>query len=415
MKCSVKFFLFTLISLALGNLSVAPVFAEESSTSVVSSQTTEQSSLAEMDQTTISEPLVSTSNQQSVEVSESLPTTSEEAATTENSQKLVTIYRLYNYETGEHIYTPDLNEKNVLYQHHHWGDEGVAWYAPASGKPIFRLYHPGHHQHLYTADTNEVSVLTRQHGWKLDNQGRPLFYSGGGVPIYRLYNQKHRGLHHWTTDRNEYNTIPKYGWRQEGIAFYASQVGQPIQTKYAHKLLYNGAYYQVRGKYGYVPIINKKHPINSAYHPGENPTAKASFEALTNQMRALGFGISYSYSGFRSYATQHSLYWNYVNQYGQAAADRFSARPGYSEHQSGLAFDVFGTGGGLLSQPNAVHWLAHNAHRYGFVVRYQAGKEWITGYMAEPWHIRYVGPEAADIYNSGLSIEEYYGVAGGGY
>ena len=176
MKCSVKFFLFTLISLALGNLSVAPVFAEESSTTVVSSQTTEQSSLAEMDQTTISEPLVSTSNQQSVEVSESLPTTSEEAATTENSQKLVTIYRLYNYETGEHIYTPDLNEKNVLYQHHHWGDEGVAWYAPASGKPIFRLYHPGHHQHLYTADTNEVSVLTRQHGWKLDNQGRPLFY-----------------------------------------------------------------------------------------------------------------------------------------------------------------------------------------------------------------------------------------------
>jgi D-alanyl-D-alanine carboxypeptidase len=80
-----------------------------------------------------------------------------------------------------------------------------------------------------------------------------------------------------------------------------------------------------------------------------------------------------------------------------------------------LAFDVFGTGGGLLAQPNAVHWLAHNAHRYGFIVRYQAGKEWITGYMAEAWHIRYIGPEAADIYHSGLSLEEYFGVAGGGY
>ncbi len=180
-------------------------------------------------------------------------------------------------------------------------------------------------------------------------------------------------------------------------------------------LRYNGNYYEIHGKYGYVPIVNKKHPVNPAYHPGENPSAKAAFDALTNQMRALGFGISYSYSGFRSYATQHSLYWSYVSQHGQAAADRFSARPGYSEHQTGLAFDVFGTGGGLLAQPNAVHWLAHNAHRYGFIVRYQAGKEGITGYMAEPWHLRYLGPEAADIYQSGLSLEEYYGVAGGGY
>lgn len=180
-------------------------------------------------------------------------------------------------------------------------------------------------------------------------------------------------------------------------------------------LRYNGNYFEIHGKYGYVPIVNKKHPVNPAYHPGENPSAKAAFDALTNQMRGLGFGISYSYSGFRSYATQHSLYWSYVSQHGQAAADRFSARPGYSEHQTGLAFDVFGTGGGLLAQPNAVHWLAHNAHRYGFIVRYQAGKEGITGYMAEPWHIRYLGPEAADIYQSGLSLEEYYGVAGGGY
>lgn len=180
-------------------------------------------------------------------------------------------------------------------------------------------------------------------------------------------------------------------------------------------LQYNGQYYQIHGKHGYIPIINKKHPINASYNPGENPTAKAAFNSLTNQMRALGFGISYSYSGFRSYSTQRSLYWNYVHQYGQAEADRFSARPGYSEHQSGLAFDVLGTGGGLLSQPHAVHWLAHNAHHYGFIVRYQSGKESITGYMAEPWHIRYIGPEATDIYQSGLSLEEYFGVAGGGY
>ena len=180
-------------------------------------------------------------------------------------------------------------------------------------------------------------------------------------------------------------------------------------------LRHNGNYYHIHGKHGYIPIINKKHPINPSYNPGENSTAKAAFNNLTQQMRALGFGISYSYSGFRSYTTQHRLYWAYVSQYGQAAADRFSARPGYSEHQSGLAFDILNTDGSLLTEPNAVSWLAHNAHKYGFVVRYQADKEWVTGYTAETWHIRFIGPEAPDIYHSGLSVEEYYGVAGGGY
>ncbi|MGT2910602.1 LD-carboxypeptidase LdcB/DacB [Streptococcus cameli] len=178
---------------------------------------------------------------------------------------------------------------------------------------------------------------------------------------------------------------------------------------------YNGNYYSVQGKYGEIPIVNKKYAVNRQYAPGENPSAKAAFNRLTNQMRTLGFGISYSYSGFRSYETQNRLYWNYVNLHGQVAADRFSARPGHSEHQTGLAFDVIGTGGGLLSQPNAVAWLASHAHEYGFIVRYQAGKEHITGYMAEAWHIRYIGNEATEIYRSGLSLEEYLGVEGGDY
>ncbi|WP_105134568.1 LD-carboxypeptidase LdcB/DacB [Streptococcus suis] len=178
---------------------------------------------------------------------------------------------------------------------------------------------------------------------------------------------------------------------------------------------FNGSYYSIQGKYGEVIIANKKHPLAADYAPGENPEALAAFQRLIADMQALGFGISNNYSGFRSYETQASLYQSYVNQEGQAAADRYSARAGYSEHQTGLAFDLLDTSGNLLEEPNASQWLATNAHLYGFIVRYLPGKESSTGYMAESWHVRYIGQEATDIYNSGLTLEEYFGVPGGDY
>ena len=108
-------------------------------------------------------------------------------------------------------------------------------------------------------------------------------------------------------------------------------------------------------------------------------------------MQEAGFPISDHYSGFRSYETQTKLYQDYVNQDGKAAADRYSARPGYSEHQTGLAFDVIGTDGDLVTEEKAAQWLLDHAADYGFVVRYLKGKEKETGYMAEEWHLRYVG------------------------
>ncbi|HEM6220359.1 TPA: LD-carboxypeptidase LdcB/DacB [Streptococcus suis] len=178
---------------------------------------------------------------------------------------------------------------------------------------------------------------------------------------------------------------------------------------------YNGSYYSVQGKYGEVIIANKKHPLSADYAPGEEPQALAAFQNLIADMQAKGFDVSNNYSGFRSYETQASLYQSYVDQDGQAAADTYSARPGYSEHQTGLAFDLLDSSGNLLEEPTASQWLAENAHHYGFIVRYLPGKENSTGYMAESWHVRYIGQEATDIYNSGLTLEEYFGVPGGDY
>lgn len=204
-------------------------------------------------------------------------------------------------------------------------------------------------------------------------------------------------------------------------------VDQPVQLeesgqssdssnhKQASDAHFNGSYYTAQGKQGAIIIVNKKHPLSADYNPGENWEASTAFQRLLADMQALGYPVSSQYSGFRSYNTQAGLYQSYVNQDGQANADRYSARAGYSEHQTGLAYDLIDTSGGLLTEPSATNWLAQNAHNYGFIVRYLPGKEAITGYMAESWHIRYIGSEATDIYQSGLTLEEYLGVEGGDY
>ena len=181
------------------------------------------------------------------------------------------------------------------------------------------------------------------------------------------------------------------------------------------KVTNKGLYYSVQGKYDEILVVNKHYPLSKDYNPGENPTAKAAFLKLIAQMQKEGYAIGNNYSGFRSYGTQAQLYQSYVNKEGQAAADRYSARPGYSEHQTGLAFDVTGTNGQLVEDAGAAQWLLDHASDYGFVVRYLKGKESVTGYMHEEWHLRYVGKEAKDIAASGLTLEEYYGFDGGDY
>ncbi|WP_455145199.1 LD-carboxypeptidase LdcB/DacB [Streptococcus constellatus] len=217
-------------------------------------------------------------------------------------------------------------------------------------------------------------------------------------------------------NRGEYNIHMYYiqsDGSLQGVTGTTTKVeGSQTSVK---EVQYNGSYYFVQGKYDEIVVANKKHPMAANYNPGENPTAKAAFLRLRNDMIAQGYNVGYAYSGFRSYDYQKVLYQNYVNKDGQAAADRYSARPGYSEHQTGLVFDLTDKAGNLLEDAAASTWLKNNAHRYGFVVRYQPGKEVSTGYMPEAWHIRYIGKEADEIYHSGLSLEEYYGFEGGDY
>lgn len=198
---------------------------------------------------------------------------------------------------------------------------------------------------------------------------------------------------------------------QEGTVGSKSQEASQKKAQVVNK----GDHYSIQGKYDEIVVANKHYPMSKDYNPGENPTAKAELLKLIAAMQQAGFPISDHYSGFRSYENQVKLYQDYVSKDGKAEADRYSARPGYSEHQTGLAFDIIGTNGDLVTEPKAAQWLLDHAADYGFVVRYLKGKEKETGYMAEEWHLRYVGKEAKEIAASGLSLEEYYGFEGGDY
>lgn len=172
-----------------------------------------------------------------------------------------------------------------------------------------------------------------------------------------------------------------------------------------------------------IVLANKKHPLPTNYNPGENPVARQKVNKLISDAQALGLNVSNQVSGFRAYSTQAGLYNNYVAAHGKQEADKFSARPGYSEHQTGLVFDLIDNQGQLLgaegtneSSKKAAEWLEKNAHKYGFIVRYKPEFVEKTGYMEESWHIRYVGEDVAKtIHERNISLEEYLNAPGGDY
>lgn len=175
-------------------------------------------------------------------------------------------------------------------------------------------------------------------------------------------------------------------------------------------------------------VVNKKHCIQPlTYTPGDLMTshnatlsAKAmqAFNQLYDAAAAAGQPF-YVTSSYRSYATQISTYNRWVSISGKEGADTYSARPGYSEHQTGFAFDVAANGCTLdcFGSTSQYQWFQQHAAKYGFIQRYYAGYEAVTGYKAEEWHYRYVGPGVAnDMQTKGVkTLEQYWGISGGDY
>ncbi|MBW3569449.1 M15 family metallopeptidase [Candidatus Parcubacteria bacterium] len=179
-------------------------------------------------------------------------------------------------------------------------------------------------------------------------------------------------------------------------------------------------------------IVNKQRPVPTDYVPAElttpdvrrDPSDSAeeqkiksgvakSIEAMFAAAQTAGYQLMFA-SGYRSADLQAVYYNGYVARDGQAAADKYSARPGTSEHQTGLAFDISRIDRKCylevcFGETPEGKWLAQNAHEYGFTLRYKQGKENVTGYQYEPWHFRYVGRElAAKLHETGQTMEEFF-------
>jgi D-alanyl-D-alanine carboxypeptidase len=178
-------------------------------------------------------------------------------------------------------------------------------------------------------------------------------------------------------------------------------------------------------------LVNKHNKLPTSYQPSDliYPDIPFTFEQKTEkrQMRAeAGTAIEKLFAGakkqgvsllgvsaYRSHASQSTLFNYYVNLDGYEAASAYSAAPGTSEHETGLAIDVTGGDGrcaaeGCFEGTKEATWLQNHAAEYGFIIRYPKGKDSITGYQYEPWHLRFVGKEIAKkIMSRGITLEEY--------
>ena len=180
-----------------------------------------------------------------------------------------------------------------------------------------------------------------------------------------------------------------------------------------------------------VLLVNKAHPLSKEYIPEDlravhipfvstNPIEKTflrneaahALESLYLDACLQGLTIK-GVSGYRSYDRQAFLYESYCSQLGEKEASRISAQPGMSEHQTGLAIDLSCHSinyelNESFGKTKEGQWLSHHSYEYGFIIRYPQGKENITGYAYEPWHLRYVGIElASELYRGNHTLEEY--------
>lgn len=176
---------------------------------------------------------------------------------------------------------------------------------------------------------------------------------------------------------------------------------------------------------GNLLLVNKYNYLDKDYEPenlwnvknwysfGSNKIVEEVYDAFIDMYtdaKEEGLSIIIT-SGFRTYDTQEELYEEYQDELGKEEADRVAARPGFSEHQTGLCIDVMNYTSTMedFEETQEFKWMQKNAYKYGFILRYPKDKEYITGYDYESWHYRYVGKEVAkEINNLGITFDEYY-------
>ncbi len=209
---------------------------------------------------------------------------------------------------------------------------------------------------------------------------------------------------------------------------YTDETGEDEKTTVIHvnlnmdKVIYDDAI--LVEEFSYDMLVNKFHSLDDSFEPDDlvkvpvEYTGDEEYQANRTAVNALvqmfeaakldGLKMIVS-SAYRSYDDQVEIAEFYRKWYGDNYVNNYVARPGFSEHQTGLAFDVGSTSEKVFANSKEYAWMKENAHKYGFIMRFYKKGESITGYKSEPWHYRYVGKEIATyIYEHNITYEEYY-------
>lgn len=253
--------------------------------------------------------------------------------------------------------------------------------------------------HYNTEEINKIyAYLKEENILKLLNLGKINL-----DPYYQIKNFEVDKIAEYEEYQTKYNTTLTDAVLKVNIGLnhdFYTQI-QDINNQDEYTVLVNK--YHSLGTYA--PTDLKSLSYNASYKLREK--AADAFEKLVSAAKLDNVFIR-PYSAYRSYTYQTSLYDRYVKRDGKEEADTYSARPGHSEHQTGLAVDVW-TEGKQEIMPKDAEWLKQNSYKYGFIIRYTKENQNITGYIAEPWHLRYLGIDiASDVVEKKLTYDEYY-------
>lgn len=241
---------------------------------------------------------------------------------------------------------------------------------------------------------NKYALFKEKENYKIENKERYISYyeKNKNLSFSTVITRVNIGL-----DKNFYSYIKDTNLEKNNLILVNKY--QKLNKNYIPKNLED-----INNKYFINANQNRKKLIKEA---------RINFEKLSEDSIKNNTPV-YGQSAYRDYETQKALYDEAVNNLGQLLAEKETARPGHSEHQTGLAIDVSSTKEGNMlefEKTKSFKWMIENAHKYGFILRYQKNKEAIHGYIYEPWHYRYVGIKTAtDIYNNynNLTYDEYY-------
>lgn len=277
--------------------------------------------------------------------------------------------------------------------------KNITNFAQNINKLLAKEYNAEEINYIISQQVNNINILLDMKHFEILNYKDITNFDITKIDRYIAYQEKNTNY-----DTKTVVTYVNIGLDLKGYSSYTSYTNEEAQNDLA--ILVN-KYHKLPDDYEPDDLVYLTYS-NGGYRYQLRKEAALHFEELT-EVAKIDNVIFYPFSAYRSFTTQTTLYNNYKRRDGEEKADTYSARPGFSEHQTGLAIDVRSSTLNDNLTNKDYEWMLNNSYKYGFIVRYPKGKQHITQFIEEPWHIRYLGVElATKVHDSNLTYDEYY-------